>query len=80
MLVWGCVVLVWGCVVCYSMRCAGDLPSSPCSQAPSPEDGPQQWTEDHPLNLYVPTRFISYVAMGTVAVEVAPYLYHLLGI
>lgn len=56
------------------------MSTPPSSQPPSLKDDSQQWTKDHPFNVDVPTKFISYVTMGTVAMEVVPYLFHIVGI
>ena len=55
-------------------------PPPPPPQPPSLNDGSQQWTKDHPFNVDVPTKFISYIAMGTVAIEAVPYLFHIVGV
>lgn len=51
-------------------------PTSPKSS----ERGQWHWSHDSPLNLDIPVKFLSYTAMGLVAVAIAPYLFHCIGI
>ena len=49
-------------------------------QPPSRSKKPYRYSKDHPLNLDIPVKFVSYIAMGTVAVAGAPILFYALGI
>lgn len=41
---------------------------------------PLKWNADNPLNLDIPVKFISYISMGVVAVEICPALFLWIGI
>ena len=75
------------CVGVYTCaKCVEVVPPSPQCHSPPPSQPPslndecQHWTKDHPFNVDVPTKFISYVAMGTVAIEAVPYLFNIVGV
>lgn len=52
------------------------LQSSP--QAPDKSAWP--WGPGRPLNLYLYVKVLSYISIGLVTVELAPYTFHIMGI
>ncbi len=58
----------------YHRRSSCLLPQ-PASQ--DPDKSSWQW---QPFNLYLPVKVLSYVSIGLVTVEIAPYMFHVVGI